>query len=54
VRVARLGAPRPIAELEEVVDEHAQIVDAIEARDVESSLSALKAHLRARPGDRET
>jgi DNA-binding GntR family transcriptional regulator len=47
VRVARLGAPRPTAVLEQVVDEHAQIVDAIEARDIKSSLAALKAHLHA-------
>jgi DNA-binding GntR family transcriptional regulator len=47
VRVARLGAPRPAAVLEQVVDEHAQIVDAIEARDIKSSLAALKTHLHA-------
>ena len=47
VRVARLGAPRPTVVLEQVVDEHAEIVDAIEGRDVKSSLAALKTHLRA-------
>jgi DNA-binding GntR family transcriptional regulator len=58
VRVARLGTPRPTRVLEQVVDEHARIVDAIEARDVRNSLAALQTHLRtsdyrARPGGRE-
>jgi DNA-binding GntR family transcriptional regulator len=47
VRVARLGAPRPAAVLEQVVGEHAEIVDAIEARDVKKALAALKTHLHA-------
>jgi DNA-binding GntR family transcriptional regulator len=45
VRVATLGATRPPRVLDEVVNEHEQIVDALEARDVPAALSALEDHL---------
>ena len=45
VRVATLGAMRPPLVLDEVVTEHERIVDAIEARDAQAALRALKDHL---------
>jgi DNA-binding GntR family transcriptional regulator len=45
VRVARLGARRPPAVLEQVVDEHREIVDALEARSVDDAVEALRRHL---------
>ena len=45
VRVARLGATRPTSALDEVVNEHERIVDAIEAHDAAAAIRALEAHL---------
>jgi len=45
VRVARLGARRPPAVLEQVVAEHRTIVDALEARAVDDAVEALRRHL---------
>ena len=48
VRVATLGARRPPDALEQVVDEHERIVDAIEARDADAAVAALEDHLQSR------
>jgi DNA-binding GntR family transcriptional regulator len=45
VRVATLGAKRSPAALEQIVDEHECIVDAIEARDEAAAVAALEDHL---------
>jgi DNA-binding GntR family transcriptional regulator len=45
VRVARLGMPRPPEVLAQVVVEHEQILNAIEARDAATALTALIDHL---------
>ena len=45
VRVATLGARRPPEALEEIVDEHERIVEAIEARDANAAVAALEDHL---------
>ena len=45
VRVATLGAKRPPAALEQIVDEHERIVDAIEERDADAAVAALVDHL---------
>ena len=45
VRVVRLGLPRPPGVLARVVAEHEEIVDALERRDAESALTALRSHL---------
>ena len=45
VRVARLDAARPRGVLEQVSEEHAQIVDALERHDAPAALAALKDHL---------
>jgi GntR family transcriptional regulator, rspAB operon transcriptional repressor len=45
VRVARLGSPRSPEVLAKVVDEHEQLVDALEQRNVDEALSVLVAHL---------
>jgi DNA-binding GntR family transcriptional regulator len=45
VRVATLGMPRPPRVLEEVVAEHERIVDALEDRNANAALVALREHL---------
>ena len=45
VRVATLGAKRPPEILDEIVDEHERIVDAIEARDADTAVAVLEHHL---------
>jgi len=45
VRVARLGTLRPAAVLVQVLAEHEEILDAIEARDPQAAHAALVAHL---------
>jgi DNA-binding GntR family transcriptional regulator len=45
VRVVRLGSPRPARVLARVVSEHEEIVDALERRDAEAALAALREHL---------
>jgi GntR family transcriptional regulator, rspAB operon transcriptional repressor len=45
VRVATLGARRSPAALEQIVEEHERIVDAIEARDEDGAVAALEEHL---------
>jgi DNA-binding GntR family transcriptional regulator len=45
VRVVRLGASRPRPVLEQIVAEHEEIVDALERRDPETALRALREHL---------
>jgi DNA-binding GntR family transcriptional regulator len=45
VRIARHGAKRPPSVLAQVVDEHEQLVDALERRDVEEALGVLAEHL---------
>jgi DNA-binding GntR family transcriptional regulator len=45
VRAATLGATRPPAALEEIVNEHERIVDAIEERDAAAAVAALVEHL---------
>ncbi|HZQ64114.1 MAG TPA: GntR family transcriptional regulator [Gaiellaceae bacterium] len=45
VRVARVGSPRPPEVLAQIVEEHEQLVDALEQRDVERALSVLVRHL---------
>lgn len=45
VRVARLGAHRPLHVLLEVIGEHEEILDAVEARDARRAHDALIAHL---------
>jgi DNA-binding GntR family transcriptional regulator len=45
VRVATLGAKRAPEVLDEIVDEHERIVDAIEARDADAAVAALEHHL---------
>jgi DNA-binding GntR family transcriptional regulator len=45
VRVVRLGSLRPPSVLAQVVAEHEEIVDALERRDPEAALEALREHL---------
>jgi DNA-binding GntR family transcriptional regulator len=45
VRVVRLGSARPPAVLAQVVAEHEEIVDALERRDAQTALAALREHL---------
>ncbi|MGH3133002.1 MAG: GntR family transcriptional regulator, partial [Gaiellaceae bacterium] len=45
VRVVRLGSARPPAVLAQVVTEHEEIVDALERRDREAAVVALRDHL---------
>jgi DNA-binding GntR family transcriptional regulator len=45
VRVVRLGAVRPPSVLARVVAEHERIVDALERRDADAALDALRSHL---------
>jgi DNA-binding FadR family transcriptional regulator len=45
VRVATLGAKRPPEALEQIVDEHERIVEAVEARDADTAVAALEDHL---------
>jgi GntR family transcriptional regulator, rspAB operon transcriptional repressor len=45
VRVATLGAKRQSEALEQIVDEHERIVDAIEERDADAAVAALVDHL---------
>lgn len=45
VRVVRLGSARPPAILAQVVAEHEEIVDALERRDAQTALAALRDHL---------
>jgi DNA-binding GntR family transcriptional regulator len=45
VRVVRLGAVRPPSVLARVVAEHERIVDALERRDPDAALEALRSHL---------
>jgi DNA-binding GntR family transcriptional regulator len=45
VRVVRLGSTRPPAVLAQVVGEHEEIVDALERRDAQTALAALRDHL---------
>lgn len=44
-RLMRLGKTQPPEHLQDIVLEHARIVDALENRDVEAALGALHAHL---------
>jgi DNA-binding GntR family transcriptional regulator len=45
VRVVRLGASRPPSVLHQIVAEHEEIVDALERRDADTALRALREHL---------
>ena len=44
-RLMRLGRSQPPEHLQDIIPEHAQIVDALESRDGEAALAALQAHL---------
>jgi DNA-binding GntR family transcriptional regulator len=46
VRLAHFGVSRPPIVLEEIVDEHERIVDALEARDASVALRSLSEHLQ--------
>jgi DNA-binding GntR family transcriptional regulator len=45
VRVVRLGSARPPEVLAQVVSEHEEIVDALERRNAQTALAALREHL---------
>ena len=44
-RLMRLGRSQPPEHLQDIIPEHAQIVDALESRDREAALAALQTHL---------